>query len=239
MGIYIKGKLIGRGKAARVYKISEDPHHFARKEFSPIDPVVIWNWFFYHSPHPLKTEAGHKYAFWKRKVAHKLCKYLGSEVYIPDALELCRNGFTTEFIEGRRPGREERRVFRGAVRRLEDFFSGIGMPTWSFSRRNPFAGSNFLTRGNIIFMIDYEQSVPVPDSKGVINYDTIYFDNVQDFIFNNRTRIIDKLGRDETKHLEEALRFSKKYHSQIDIRPKNVTKVMNFRRKGKKGRGHG
>ena len=51
-----KDKLIGRGKAAKVYKIAEGPRSLVRKEFSPIYPVRLWNWFFYKSLHPLDTE---------------------------------------------------------------------------------------------------------------------------------------------------------------------------------------
>ena len=185
-----KGKLIGRGKTARVYKIDGGSHHFARKEFSPIHSVRLWNWFFYHSPHPLIADAGHKYSYWKRKVAHRLCECIDGNVRIPDALHLSHKGFTARFIEGRRLTKKEGRAFRGIIRRLEDFFAEIGMPTWSFSRKNPFSGSNFIIRDNAIYVIDYEQSVPVPDSKGRISYDTIYFDDVHKFIIGKKKQLI-------------------------------------------------
>jgi len=229
----MKGKIIGRGKTARVYKVESGSRSFAKKEFSPIQHVKVWNWFFYHSPHPLNTEAGHKYAYWKRRVAHRLCKYLESGVRIPDALDLTPKGFITEFVEGRRPLREEKKAFRSSVGRLERFFAEIGMPTWSFSRKNPFAGSNFLVWAGKVFVIDYEQSVPVPDLQGRINYDTMKFDQVSDFIRLNRRHITDKLGGEEAKRLDEAFHISKQYHDRLDIRPRNITKVVNLRRKRK------
>lgn len=231
-----KGKLVGRGNRARIYKINGDPHHFARKEFSLIHPVKLWNWFFYHSPHPFITDAGHKYSYLKRKVAHRLCEYIDSNVRIPDALHLSHKGFTTRFIEDRRPTKRERQAFRSIIRRLEDFFAGIGMPTWSFSRKNPFSKSNFLLKDNIIFVVDYEQSVPMPDSKGMIDYDTIYFDDVYNFIIGKKQRILDVLGKEETKHLDEAFEMTKKCHSQLDIRPKKITKVVNLIKNKRKGR---
>jgi len=227
---YITGKIIGRGKSARVYKVVGDEGSFARKEFSPIQHVRVWNWFFYHSPHPLITEAGRLYSYWKRKVAHRLCASIGSKVRIPDAIDITQKGFTSEFVEGRRPSSGERRRYRDPVRRLEAFFADIGMPTWSFSRKNPFACSNFLVRDDDIFVIDYEQSVPVPDSRGRISYDIIEFGGVDKYISENRQEILLRLGQEETERLSEALELSKAYYSQLDIRPKNITKVINFRK---------
>ena len=226
-----KGKLIGRGKVARVYRIEGKPHSLIRKEFSPIYPVKIWNWFFYKSLHPLSTESGYKYAYWKRRIAHRLCRYLDTDVRITDALELLRRGFTAHFIDGRLPARRKKRAVHAAAKKLEDFFDYVGMPTWSFSRRNPFALSNFLILKDAIYIIDYEQSVPVPDSKGRIDYDGIYFEDTHDFIHNNRRQILDKLGKKEMQYLDEAIELAKKYHGQLDIRPKRITKFVSRRKK--------
>lgn len=223
-----KGTLIGRGRTSRVYKIEERALHFVRKEFCPIHHVRLWNWFFYHSPHPLITDAGHRYSYWKRKVAHRLCECLDSNLHIPDALHLSQNGFTARFIEGSQLAKKEKQRFHSAIRRLEDFFAGIGMPTWSFSRKNLFSGSNFLIKDNTIYVIDYEQSVPIPDSEGKIGYDSIYFDETYNFIVDNRQRILDKLGTEETRHLDEALEMTRQSHAELDIRPKKITKVVNF-----------
>lgn len=223
--------LIGRGKVARVYKIDGRPHDLARKEFSPIYPVILWNWFFYNSPHPLTTEAGYKYAYWKRRLAHRLCKCSDCNVHIHDTFQRSRNGFTSGYIDGRPPKRNDKRTLYATTRRLEKFFDYIGMPTWSFSRRNPFSNSNFLIQDNTVYIIDYEQSVPVPDSRGYISYDIIYFDDVHDFISDNRQKILDKLGMEEAKNLDEAFELAKKCHAQLDIRPKKITKFVNICRK--------
>lgn len=227
-----KGRLIGRGKVARVYKIAEDPHPLVRKEFSPIYPVRLWNWFFYKSLHPLATEVGYKYAYWKRRLAHRLCRYLDGNVHITDALQLSWRGFISNFIDGRHPTKKGRRKLYTTVKKLEDYFDYIGMPTWSFSRKNPFSGSNFLIQDKTIYVVDYEQSVPIPDSRGRIDYDTIYFDDVNSFMNENMQKILDKLGREEVRHLKEALQMSMKYHTQLDVRPKRTAKFVN--RRGKK-----
>ena len=219
--------LIGRGKTARIYKIDGDPHAFARKEFSPVYPVRLWNWFFYNSPHPLTTEVGHKHAYWKRRLAHRLCKCLDCNAHIPDALQLSKSGFTSKHIDGRFPTRGDKRIFYTTIKKLEDFFAYIGMPTWSFSRRNPFSSSNLIIRDNTVYFVDYEQSVPVPDSKGNIGYDTVYFEDVGDFISGKRQQILDKLGIRELQHLDEAFQMSRECYIQLDIKPKKITKFVN------------
>ena len=226
-----KDILIGRGKVAKVYKIKGKPHYLVRKEFSPIYPVRLWNWFFYKSLHPLATEVGHKYAYWKRRLAHRLCKYLDSDVHITDALQLSQKGFTSLFINGKPPARRKKRALHANVKKLEDFFDYIGMPTWSFSRKNPFSRSNFLIRDGTIYIIDYEQSVPVPDSRGRIDYDTIYFDDAHNFINDNAQKILDKLGADGIRDLKEAFQMSMKCHAQLDLRPKRTAKFVNRRKK--------
>ena len=218
---------IGRGKAARVYRIDGAPPFLTRKEFSPICHVRLWNWFFYNSPHLLTTETGYKYAYWKRRIAHRLCEYLDCGVHIPDALELSPDGFKLRYVEGRPPSMGDRQALRTAIRKLEDFFDSIGMPTWSFSRRNPFSNSNFILKDKIVYVIDYEQSVPVPDSRGNIGYDIIYFEDVHKFITDNRKCILDKLGENQTQHLTEAFESAKEYHSKLDVRPKMITKIFN------------
>lgn len=219
--------LIGRGKAARVYKIDGTPDILTRKEFSPILHVKLWNWFFYNSPHPLTTETGHKYAYWKRRLAHRLCKYLDRDIHIPDALQLFGNGFTLTYIDGHLPALSDKRIFSAATRKLEIFFNDIGMPTWSFSRKNPFSHSNFILKDSAVYIIDYEQSVPVPDSRGHMGYDVIYFNEVHDFIDDNRKRILDKLGQDEMQRLTEAFESARECQTKLDLRPKIITRCIN------------
>ena len=219
--------LIGRGKAARIYKTDEDPHSLTRKEFSPIHHVRLWNWFFYNSPHPLATEPGHKYAYWKRRLAHRLCEYLDCNIHIPDALRFSPRGFALKYIDGHMPAGRDRRIVYTAVRKLEDFFNNIGMPTWSFSRRNPFSVSNFIFKDKIIYVIDYEQSVPVPDSRRNIAYDVIYFDDVRSFITDNKQLILNRLGGHEMQCLTEALELAGECYAKLDVRPKIITKFIN------------
>ncbi|MBN1871747.1 MAG: hypothetical protein JW800_04150 [Candidatus Omnitrophica bacterium] len=211
--------VIGRGKAAKVYKLNHK-YELIRKEFAPIVPVKIWNWFFFESPHPLTTEAGHIYAFWKRRLAHRMCKCLNSDVRIPDALDLTKGGFTTEFILEKftPPGR--RRKLYHSVKTLESFFKYVGLPTWSFSRKNPFSRSNFIFVGDIVHIIDYEQSVPVRNSKGVIDYDRIHFEDLHDYISGNEKLLLNRLGLEDVKHLHEALERAKEYQARLDLRPK-------------------
>lgn len=219
--------MIGRGKAARVYKIEGKPHALARKEFSPILPVRLWNDFFYSSPHPLATETGIRYAYWKRRLAHRLCALSASGVRIPDAVEFSRGGFILRFVEGLFPGIGERRTVYSAAGKLEIFFNRIGMPAWSFSRLNPFSISNFILKDREIYVIDYEQSVPVPDARRNINYDTVYFDDVRAFIESSKKRIVDKLGERESRLLTEAFERARECYAKLDIRPRAITRFIN------------
>ena len=130
--------LIGRGRTGKVYKIDGNPESGVRKEFSLTYSVKLWNWFFYRSPHPLSTEAGRNYAYWKRRVAHRLAEYSDADVHIVDALEPLYNGFVSPFIDGNKPKKKERQATYSSTACLEDFFDDIGMPTWSFAGRNPF-----------------------------------------------------------------------------------------------------
>jgi hypothetical protein len=76
-------------------------------------------------------------------------------------------------------------------------------------------------------VIDYEQSVPVPDSKGNIGYDIIYFGDVSRFIAAKRQRVLDKLGNGQMQHLTEALESARECHAKLDIRPRMITKIFN------------
>jgi hypothetical protein len=105
------------------------------------------------------------------------------------------------------------------------------MPTWSFSRKNPFSRSNFIIKDGKIFIIDYEQSVPIPDTKGCINYDVVRFDDLDDFISSNKEKILDRLGGDEVKNLEEALENARESHFNLDLRPKRITRFVKLVKK--------
>ena len=144
---------------------------------------------------------------------------------------LTSKSFTLIYIEGRPPLRRDKRALYGTVKKLEDFFDYIGMPTWSFSRRNPLADSNFILKDDRIYVIDYEQSVPVPDSRGNLGYDGIYFDDIHSFIVDQRQRILDRLGGHEMQSLTQALELTKGYYTKLDIRPKLITRFINTGKK--------
>ena len=222
----VNGKLIGRGKSAKVYKLDRPPKEFVRKEFSPILSVKIWNWFFYQSPHPLTTETGHIYSYWKRRLAHRMCRCLGLNVTIPDAVHITDRGFTYEFVTNKRVSKAKRRFLYSNVKKLEEFFNYIGMPTWSFSRKNPFASSNFIFENDAIHVVDYEQSVPVRSHRGVIDYDRICFEDLNEYMSDNKSQILDKLGEGEVKNLNEALKMSQEYQKILDLRPKKINRIV-------------
>jgi len=221
------GRLIGRGKAARVYKLDGPEHVITRKEFSPILPVVMWNWFFYDSPHPLTTKTGFKYSYWKRRIASRLCRFYDPALHIPDALKITETGFIAEYVHKERYCRRAKRIFYPNVRSLEKFFGYLGLPTWSFSRRNPFSASNFVFGKDKVYIVDYEQSVPVKDPWGVIDYDRIYFDDLRDYVSGNNSRLRLKLGNEEFENLKEAMDEAERCQDKLDIRPKKTTKLVN------------
>ncbi len=219
--------LIGRGKVARIYKVEESAEALIRKEFSPIYHVKLWNWFFFHSPHPLSTETGYRYAYWKRRLAHRLCKVFMSDINIPDAICLTDRGFVSEFVKGEVPVKDDWDNLSVMVRRLEFYFDAIGMPTWSFSWKNPFSVSNFVSSNGRLHIVDYEQSVPILNTQGVIDYDVIRFKPLEEFIRSNRQKIASVLGNQESRLLREALEKTKEYHAKLDIRPKKFTRLLN------------
>lgn len=216
--------LIGSGRTGRVYRIDGNPGAEVRKHFSPVYSARLWNWFFYESPHPLSTEAGWEYAYWKRRLAHRLGEYIGNGVDIVDAITPSYRGFVSPFIDGHQPKRSEMQTIYPLAAKMESFFDDIGMPTWSFSRRNPFSASNFIINGDGTHIVDYEQSVPLPDIRGNMGYDEIYFDDVHGFVDENRTAMINRLGTDRMLDLEEALAMTKERHSQLDFKPRFISR---------------
>ena len=224
--------LLARGRCGKIYKTESSTGVFVRKEFSPTLAVRLWNWSCYRSPHPASTEWAPRYAFWKRRLASRLSLVVGQNPHICDALRFEPKGFITEFIEGRTPVWNERKYIHEVSKKLERFFEEIGMPTWSFSRRNPFAIANFIIRDERIFVVDYEQSIPAPDSKGMIGYDEIYFEELERFIIGHRQKLLDKLGTAEMQSLDEAFEEARLYRFRLDIRPRWFLKLTEklFRR---------
>jgi len=220
------GILIGEGRTGKVYKIEGNPESLAIKIFSPKYFARSWNWFFYKSPHPLSTEAGHIHAYYKRRLAHRLGKYIDGDAHIVDAIKPLQSGFMSPFIEGISPKREEMQSVHTKTQKLEQVFDDIGMPTLSFSSRH--FGSrrkNFIVQNDQVHVVDYEQSVPVPDLRGNMGYDVIYFDGVGTFINDNKLQILNKLGTEESHNLNEAFELSKQYQEKLDIRPRGLTRL--------------
>ncbi len=217
---------VARGRCGQVYKISEDSNSLAKKELAPTRLVKIWNWSLYNSAHPASTQVGYNYSYWKRKLAHILSRYFSDNVLISDALAVDVKGFTFKFVEGHHPTKKEKQVTYPVIRKLEDFFDSIGMPTWSFSHRNPFMASNIILQNGSIYIVDYEQSVPMPDKKRRIVYDIVFFEELNTFIKDNRQRILDKLGTELTSSLGEALEETHKCLVQLEIRPRMLMKKI-------------
>lgn len=218
------GTFIGSGRVAKVYLIDNSSQPLARREFAPASSARTWNWFFYESPHPLTTKTGWQYAYWKRRLAHVLSQYVSDNMHIVDATAPVDKGFISPFIRGSQPKRSELQAVRPSVEKLERVFNDIGMPTWSFSRRNPFSASNFIVSESGHHIIDYEQSVPIPDIRGNMSYDEIYFDDVQAFINENKVDMDDRLGTEGITSLEEAFTMAKESHSQLDLRPRTTSR---------------
>jgi|GEM_PF-2870362 len=215
--------LIGEGRIGKVYRAENDPQSPVRKEFSPNYFACAWNWFFFKSTHPASTEAGRQFHYFKRRLAHRLALMAPEEngsINIVDALEPTETGFKSLFIEGNHTNHNSGSYLSKAVDPLEEFFDAIGMPTFSISPRNPAFRSNFI--GN--HAVDYEQAIAVPDSRGNMGYDRIYFDDVGRYISANRQKILDRQGLAEGRSLEEAFELSRQYSQKIDITPRKINK---------------
>ena len=217
--------LIGRGRTGRVKRVSED---LVRKEFSQTYFARSWNWFFFKSLHPLSTELGVMHAYWKRRFAHRLNKVIDNDVSIVDAVAYAGNGIILPFVDGSIPARGEMGIIYHKARHLEQTFDAIGMPTLSFSPRHVNTRRKNFMKGKdgLIHIVDYEQSVPMPDTRGQMGYDAIYFEDVSRFLRDKRIEIADKLGTEEAKYLDEAFELSKLYQEQLDLRPRIVTKIQ-------------
>jgi len=218
-------EFVGKGRVGKVYLVNQAAEGLVIKIFSPTLSVKAINGLFYNSPHPLSTASGLNYAYWKRRLAHRLSKYCSDQINICDALQNEQNGFISKYISGRRPNKYERKTLYRPLSAFESFFDRIGMPTWSFGRANPFSGSNFILQNKTVFIVDYEQSVPVPHSRGLMGYDDIYFDALHHFISQTKRKLSARLGLQDTRSLEEAYDRSKFYHDQLDVRPKSLKKM--------------
>ncbi len=216
--------LISQGRVGKVYRFERPVGSYVKKLFIPGFSARLWNGFFYKSPHPLATPEGIKFAYWKRRLAHRLARFSDERVAICDGVDLLENGFTAPFIEGHLPSRQEKRVLYHTTEKLEKFFDTIGMPTWSFGQTNPFSHTNFILRDSQITIVDYEQSVPIPDARGHMGYDKIYFDDLARFLKDYKHKLLDKLGAEEMARLEEATELAKLHGGRLDIRPRALTR---------------
>ncbi len=223
-----KKTLIARSRNARVYKIEGNRESFVLKEFDPTLFTRAWNWFFYKSPPPLSTSAGHAHAYHKRILGNGLSRVITENAEIVDALGLTQNGFISPYIDGHIPSKDEMKAVYARTKTLEQTFEAIGMPTLSFSPRHLISRrKNFIAgKDGKLYIPDYEQSVPVPDSRGNLGYDMIYFDDVGRFIVDNRRKILDKSGSTQMTRLEESFELARKYQSQLDIRSRWSEKLI-------------
>ncbi|MBI2545048.1 MAG: hypothetical protein HYW22_00395 [Candidatus Aenigmarchaeota archaeon] len=216
--------LIGKGRTGKVYRLDENPETVVRKEFDPSYTARVWNWFFYSSAHPLSNGTGVTYAYWKRRLANRLGKSITDGITIVDALGPSYKGFTSPFIDGHKPTKQDIERIQSQVDRLEQVFDDSGMPTWSFGRRNPLSASNFIMRDGEVYIVDYEQSVAIPDVRGNMGYDRVYFDDVYHFIDDKKLNILNRLGGEETQSLYEAFELSRQAYTKLDMTPRKATK---------------
>ena len=217
-------QLISQGRVGKVYKFERGSESLIRKVFMPAHSARLWNWFFYRSPHPLSTPEGIHHAHWKRRLAHRLARFCDDHIHICDSLDFDGRSFTTPFVSGHEPKGSEKRPLFHTTEKLEKFFDVIGMPTWSFGQTNPFAHTNFILNGGDISIVDYEQSIPIPDARGHMGFDMIYFDDLHRFIKDNKHKLNNKLGTNDYESLQEAYELSKLYQSQLDCRPRALTR---------------
>lgn len=212
-----------RGRCGKIYKLAGPDETLIRKELSPSLTAKIGNWLLYRSPHPASTQDGWRYAYWKRRLGSRLAAVLGEPIHICDVLDKDdkrKNAFLTEFIEGTPPKKNDRAFILEKTQKLEEFFNEIGMPTWSFSRRNPLRSSNLLLKNGNIYIIDYEQSVPAPDFKGKIRYDEIDFGILEKFLKENAGRILEQIGATAAHETDIAFAEARSFYERMAITPR-------------------
>jgi hypothetical protein len=125
-------EIVGRGFAARVYKVERDGSIFALKEFSPTSLACLVHRILRWTEHPYSTERGVRMAFHRRRIASRLSRMWDQQNYIVDAVAM--NGersFLCQYAEGKPVSRRELDQALAFASRLKRNLREAGLPTTS------------------------------------------------------------------------------------------------------------
>lgn len=223
------------GRASNVHIIEDNEKRIVKKTFHPKRIPRIVNYLVLKSKHPLSTEKGIELAYWKRRLAHRLCEYGVEGIEVNDAIELYEDGFTSLYIEGKRlspvPLPHEKDA-RSKLYSLENYFNSIGMPTWSFRRLNPLRYENIILTEAGPVVIDYESAFPFWNSNGVFGYEEIDFESLGRYLLREKKHINKVLGSEESEKLYEAFEESKCAQTILksEQEPRKLKGVLDCRR---------
>jgi len=157
----------------------------------------------------------------KRRMAHRLSKFYNFRHFIVDALGTCPGGLYLPFVEGRHPRTDEELTFvRDFLEGLEEFFDGIGMPTWSFGRyySDPtwrLRRKNVLISPDGIRIVDYEEVVLVFGGRRPrLEFDGVDLKLLRRFLEREAGELERRIGSDK---LEELLYSTGRYEELREV----------------------
>jgi len=211
-------KHIADGHAASVFLAQKDDKDYVLKIMAPsLFPGRIMYRLFFQEEHGYYDKNAVDAAFWRGKLVNRITKQFDSDIDILDMVEQSKefNGFYRQFIkhESAKTLEEKAYVLEKATK-LKDFFNEIGMPSWSFNPDYPFyrqRSDNLRLNKEKLIIIDYESAVLTPRKEGGLDLDPVDFDSVGKYIGNNKQNLVDCLGGEEFKVMEESLEKCKHY----------------------------
>lgn len=207
---------IGLSFCSQVYRVERDGQVLAQKVFTtPFSPLMGLLYKLANgsgSIYPYAIEVGVEAAYYKRRIAHRLSRFLNRQTYVVDAIAQCEWGFYSPFAEGKPPRtRKEHLYVQKRLALLEAFFQQIGMPTWSFGHYYtdwtwPLRRNNIILGQGEIRIVDYEELVPILSRKGLtFLFDGVNLERVSRFVQEQAQELCNRISPHELKNLQEAL----------------------------------
>lgn len=213
---------IADGHVSSVFHAKKDNQDYVLKILSP--HFAPWNFMYrvaFQDKHGYFDDNATNAAYWRRKVANRISRSFDSNIEVLDVEEQSKDfgnrGFYMAFVmhEKAKTSEEEKYVLEKATK-LKDFFNEIGMPSWSFNPDYPFykqRKDNLRLNGEKLIIIDYEAGVLTKGKDGEMDLDPVDFESVKKHLKDNKQNLIDKLGEEEHKILEDSFEKCRHYTS--------------------------
>ena len=211
-------KHIADGHVGSVFLAQKGREKYALKIMAPsLIPGGLMYGLFFQEKHGYFDKNAVNAAYWRGKLANRITKLFDSDIEILDIIEQSKkyNGIYRRFVDHQKAETlEEKSFVLDKVDKLKDFFNEIGMPSWSFNPDYPFykqRSDNLRLNKDKLIIIDYESAVLTPTKDNGLDLDPVDFDSVNNYIQNNERGLLDCLGNEEFKIMEESLERCKYY----------------------------